>query len=536
MENPRPGGEMRSKQGDTPTKSQLLPLGSAFGELLTKAYFWPGVMACLGLTLLWATLSNRSLKFPADIGYMTVQVPMYYAVVALMLTAGGAYAIYRMVGKQKAWWLMPAVILFTAVLTESPVMTGLQQFFGIFSPRGADNSIAGQFIYMLFRAALPEELLKAIPVAIGVFVGARMLGKLHAQHPGRQIAVLEPIDGLLIGAASGFGFAFSETLLGYVPRQMLNTPDVANQILVFLASKGIVLKVPAGMSMSQLVFELYRDYLAKLVGPGNAEALINQFIVRGQGRGLELMLPRLFGDVFGHAAYAGIFGYFIGLATMKPGNRVKTVLVGLAIASVLHALWNAAADSSLFMFGLAFAAFAMLAVCIIKARQISPERSQLIASQIIDRGPAAAPMPPAQPMMPRPMAPSQSASPQPMAQAAAAPAAAAAPKPAPGSITWDDDSNQRIVEIGSARIPAAVGARLWERQAPGATASRGDGVVGEVNANPNDPSVLGFKNLSQQTWEVTLADGTTRELASGRSIKLEAGMKIRIGDLVAVVR
>jgi hypothetical protein len=115
-------------------------------------------------------------------------------------------------------------------------------------------------------------------------------------------------------------------------------------------------------------------------------------------------------------------------------------------------------------------------------------------------------------------------------------AAPPAPVQAPASITWDDDSSQRIVELGSARIPAAVGARLWERQAPGATASRGDGVVGEISANPNDPSVLGVKNLSQQTWAVTLADGTARELAPGRSIRIEAGMKLKIGDLLAVVR
>ena len=34
-----------------------------------------------------------------------------------------------------------------------------------------------------------------------------------------------------------------------------------------------------------------------------------------------------------------------------------------------------------------------------------------------------------------------------------------------------------------------------------------------------------MKNLSQQTWAVTLADGTARELAPGRSIRIEAGMK-----------
>jgi RsiW-degrading membrane proteinase PrsW (M82 family) len=518
---------MRSRQGNEPSKSQLLPLGSAWQELMTKGYFWPGVMACLGLTLLWVTLSNRSLKLPVSLGYITVQVPMYYAFVALLLTAGGAFAIYRMVGKQKAWWLVPAVILFSAMLTESPVMGGLQKFFAIFGPARGDGSIPGEFIYHLFRAALPEEVLKSISVAIGVFIGVKLLDRLSAQHPARQLAVLEPIDGLLIGAASGFGFAFSETLLGYVPMQMLNSPDVANQMLGFLSSKGLQLKIPADMSLPVLIHELF-GVIAKLIGPDGAEALVNQFIVRGQGRGLELMLPRLFGDVFGHAAYAGVFGYFIGLATMKPANRAKTILIGLATACVLHASWNASASaSSLFLFVCALAAFVMLAVCIVKARQISPERSQLIASQIISRAPAA-PVPPAQPVAPRPTAAAPATAP------AAAPAAA---KPvAGGSITWDDDSNQRIVEIGSARIPAAVGARLWERQAPGASASRGDGVVGEVNANPSDPSVLGLKNLSQQPWEVTLPDGTRRELAPGRSIRIEVGMKLKIGDLVAVVR
>ena len=521
MENPRPGGEMRSRQGGEPTKSQLLPFGSAWQELMTKAYFWPGIMACLGLTLLWVTLSNKALKLPVSLGYITVQVPMYYAFVALLLTVGGAYAIYRMIGKQKAWWLVPTVIVFSAMLTESPVMGGLQKLFAIFGPARGDGSIPSEFIYYIFRAALPEEVLKSIVVMLGVFIGVRLLGRLGAQHPARQLAVLEPLDGLLIGAASGFGFAFSETLLDYVPRQMLNSADVANQMLGFLGSKGLRLNIPDDISLPALVHELF-GIIAKLVGTDGAEMLVNQFIVRGQGRGLELMLPRLFGDVFGHAAYAGIFGYFIGLAAMKPTNRVKTLLIGLASACVLHSAWNASASAStLFLFLCALAAFLMLAVCIVKARQISPERSQLIASQVIGGGSSSPPV------ALRPMAAS------PASSAAASPVKA---PPPPGSITWDDDSNQRIVEIGSARIPATVGARLWERQAPGASASRDDGVVGEINANPSDPSVLGLKNLSQQSWEVTLPNGARRELAPGRSIRIEAGMKLKIGDLIATVR
>jgi hypothetical protein len=308
-----------------------------------------------------------------------------------------------------------------------------------------------------------------------------------------------------------------------MPRAMAITPETASQMLALLKSKGLTVKLPANIDLAVLIHELYK-IMIEVFGRDGADLALNRMVAGGQARGLELMLPRLFGDVFGHAAYAGIFGYFIGLAAMKPANRIKTVLTGLAIACVLHASWNAAAGtSSLFMFAIALAAFVMLAVSIIKGRQISPERSQLVASQIIERAP-----PPAAPAASSP----PKATPMPAAAAARVqPQAAAA-----GSITWDDDSNQRFLEIGSARIPAAVGARLWERQAPGATASRGDGVVAEVNANPNDPSVLGLKNLSLQSWAVTLADGTQRELAPGRSIRLEAGMRLKIGDLNAQVR
>ncbi len=94
----------------------------------------------------------------------------------------------------------------------------------------------------------------------------------------------------------------------------------------------------------------------------------------------------------------------------------------------------------------------------------------------------------------------------------------------------------RAASTGVVGIPATVGARLWERQAPGALSARGDGVVAEVTAHPQDPALLGLKNLSQQAWAVTLVDGTRRELAAGRSIKLEAGMTLVIGELTAAVR
>ena len=62
MDNPRPGGQMKSRDPAEPSRSQLLPLTGTWQEVLTKPYFWPGVLACLGLTAMWATVGSRGLS------------------------------------------------------------------------------------------------------------------------------------------------------------------------------------------------------------------------------------------------------------------------------------------------------------------------------------------------------------------------------------------------------------------------------------------------------------------------------------------
>lgn len=533
MENPRPGGEMKSRDPSEPTKSQLLPLGSAWHELTTKPYFVPGILASAGIAAMYSTMRS-SWKVTVKVGPLPVDVPVYYVVIALLLVIGGAFAIYRMVGKPKAIWLMPAVMAITGLLAMSPVMGMLQGLFGLVGPGDANptDSVLLNFFRAVFSAGLPEELLKAIPVAVGIYVGMKLMQRLAARHPARELAVLEPLDGILIGAASGFGFAFAETVGGYMAREIVFQPAALQGLLALLKKLGLVMQFEAGTGLKRQIVQSYL-VLAKAIGPDRAAFELQRILSSMQGTGLELMIPRLASEVFGHAAYAGIFGYFLGLAAIKPANRVKTVLIGLALAVALHSSWNSMGGSLLMNFLITVAGFVFLAVSIIKARQLSPERSQLVASQVLAGGPMRSTMvAPAAANIARPT----------VAPPAAAPLMPPAPAPKPtapaasASITWDDDSNQRFLEIGSARIPASVGARLWERQAPGASASRGDGVVAEVNANPNDPAVLGLKNLSTQTWPVTLADGSARELAPGRSIKLEAGMTLKIGDLSAAVR
>ena len=532
----RPGGEMKSRATEAPTRSQLLPLGGQWQELTTKPYFVPGLVVCVVIALLFALMSSSSANVQVmAYGAIPVNIPMYSIVLALCIVGGGAFGVYRMAGKPKAWWLMPVVAVFTALLVSSPVMGMLQGLFGIGGgSAGKGDTVVIAFVKMFFRAGLPEECLKAIPVLFGAFLGWKLMLKRDASSLARQFAVLDPLDGILIGVASGFGFAFAETVFQYVPGTIVDSNQTVAGLLMLLQQQGLRIQLPQDTSRIQDIFNLF-VLLGKKIGVERATFELQQIIANRQGVGLQLMIPRLLSDVFGHAAYAGIFGYFIGLAALKPAQRVKTVLIGLLIAATIHSMWDSMAGSVFMYFLLSMIAFVGLAIAIMKARTIAPDRSQLVASQIIDRfaarsarsTTASAPVAPARP---------QAASPQPVGPLPSAAKYQAPAAPLAGSITWDDESNLRIIEVGTARVPASVGARLYERQVPGSHALAGDSVIAEVSANPNDPNVLGLKNLCDAAWQVTTAAGQERELLPGRSIRLEAGLAIRIGEMVAHVR
>lgn len=540
----RPGGEMKSRASEAPTRSQLIPLGGQWQELMSKPYFMPGLVVCVVIAFLFALMSSSSANVQVMLfGAIPVNIPMYSIVLALCIVGGGAFAVYRMAGKPKAWWLMPVVAVFTALLVSSPVMGMLQGLFGIGGgSAGKSDTVVIAFVKMFFRAGLPEEVLKAIPVFFGVFLGWKLMLKRDAAGPARQLAVLDPLDGILIGVASGFGFAFAETVFQYVPKTVVDSNQTVAGLMLLLQQQGLRVQLPQDTSRIQDIYNLFM-LLGKKIGVERATFELQQLIANRQGVGLQLMIPRLLSDVFGHAAYAGIFGYFIGLAALKPVGRVKTVLFGLLVAATIHSMWDSMAGSVFMYFLLSLIAFVGLAIAIMKARTIAPDRSQLVASQIIDRfaprsarsgvpsAPVGMPAAPVRPPAPLPSTEPMPAGPLPSAAKYQAPAT-----PLAGSITWDDESNLRIIEVGTARVPASVGARLYERHVPGSHAGAGDSVIAEVSANPNDPNVLGLKNLSDTAWQVTTASGQQRELLPGRSIRLEVGLAIRIGEMVAHVR
>ena len=56
-----------------------------------------------------------------------------------------------------------------------------------------------------------------------------------------------------------------------------------------------------------------------------------------------LFADRVFVDGFDHAIWAGVSAFFIGVAVNFPRRRIQLILLGLAMAAVLHALndWTA---------------------------------------------------------------------------------------------------------------------------------------------------------------------------------------------------
>jgi RsiW-degrading membrane proteinase PrsW (M82 family) len=104
----------------------------------------------------------------------------------------------------------------------------------------------------------------------------------------------------------------------------------------------------------------------------------------GDLAGLQLVIARILGSVAGHMAYSGYFGYFIGLAVLKPSKTLQILPVGYLTASGLHALWNATGViNGLLLVVVGVLSYAFLMAAILKARALSPTRSQNFATRFL---------------------------------------------------------------------------------------------------------------------------------------------------------
>ena len=296
--------------------SEVFPFRSGKISIRRSRALIPLAMTAVVCVALFGAL--RAVTSPADMmPYMVILAAYVVSMIFL-----GLY-LYSGERRNILWYFLP------------PLLTALQlvfvfkyyaYLFRTLLPGNTDaKGFGAAFVGNFFGAGLCEELLKA---------GAPLLGLLVAlllRASGRRgialvrgLALQGPVDGLLMGAAAGAGFIMLETLLQYVP-------DIIKHF--------------------------------------NSDA-------RGYLYGIGLLIPRVLNGVIGHMAWAGIFGYFIGLAVNHRRSAIPLVLGGWFIAGALHGFWNASAQvpgesvSSIS----AAVSLAIFVACLLKAKQLELSR------------------------------------------------------------------------------------------------------------------------------------------------------------------
>lgn len=313
---------LTTSQSDSVSFTQLFPIFSTGKYLIQKAYLIPGIFTVTFVVLMFASV-GKSMAFNLTL--------------ASYLAGAAYYFVYQLCGKHKPWWVLLLSGLTTIFILLSPLLLLFIVIFREILPGSVPASAnAVSFpillIQMFFGAGLMEELLKALPI-----LGAYLLGR-NLPSPWRErIGVWEPLDGILLGTASAVGFTLLETLSQYIPQIIQNVT------------------LQAGQGAGELA-------------------------------GLQLLIPRVLGSVAGHMAYSGYLGYFIGLSVLKPNQRWQILGIGYFSAAALHALWNATGIFSTFILAVVgVLSYAFLTAAILKARTLSPTRSQNFATRFIGR-------------------------------------------------------------------------------------------------------------------------------------------------------
>lgn len=466
-----------------PSESELIPIRSAKINIWKSGILIPAAVTALACVLLF-TISNF---------YQIMYVFSAYLLFAIF------YAAYAYSGSVKPFFafLVPFAILYFELTT--PVLGAFIYVFRHILPGDTpkDAGFVGTFVTMFFGAGLMEELMKAVPALIGLQLALRS-SPPTTDLKGRLVDALTvrtPLDGIMIGLAAGAAFIYVETLYQYVPNTVTQ--------------------------------------VAKTHGAGS-----------GFANGFALLFPRVLHGVVGHMAWAGISGYFIGLAARYPGSLVKLLAIGWLAPSLLHAFWNS--SSHIGQAGMYLSAAASLVVfvaCLLKAKQLELVQAggrHAPTDSIVIGAPASASAPgtgtsAATGLMAALSGLSGSLFGRMSAATAAAPAAEpAAQTPAAPAPSAPAAAPRFILACAGQRYGILPGqtidlATLFPAQglAPGSHAV--------VSVHPQDATAIGLKNLTQETWAAVLESGASTNVPPGRHLKLVAGEKIRIGAVTIEV-
>jgi len=162
---------------------------------------------------------------------------------------------------------------------------------------------------ILYKATDANGLL---PRLVGFVLGVGLLEEVCKALPVylfmlRSHKLKDPLTSAFYASMSGLGFAISEGV-------------------------GYSLKYANGFAKSELSSESFGTYV-----------LINTIRF--------VSLPLL------HAIWAGIVGYFLGLAAINPSRKAPIIFIGVCISAVLHGLYNTFSNE---FFGVAILTFSIL--------------------------------------------------------------------------------------------------------------------------------------------------------------------------------
>jgi RsiW-degrading membrane proteinase PrsW (M82 family) len=186
--------------------------------------------------------------------------------------------------------LMLVVVTVIALVTQVPLAVTLEVVLH------GSNAGLGPSIYTV---GLPEEFAKALPVLVIALI-------YHRRHG------LMPKDYLFLGAVSGLVFGASEVVHYFTVNGVVQFYDT-----VKAAVPDIARLINSGHSAPSSLF-------AVLIGP------VRYFILN--------FVWRFLTDPITHACWAGLTGYFIGLAATGRHKWYTVAWIGLVVAAILHGL------------------------------------------------------------------------------------------------------------------------------------------------------------------------------------------------------
>jgi len=450
---------------DQASFSEVVPFRSRKINLLKSPILYLTAFTAIFAVVLFYLHHTIAVERNGNIQYENftyfVEIALFY-LMALPLVGVHAYA---KTDKPITYYLFPCLFIYlflTSSLTHPIWSTIFQIFDALAGGKAAESS--KDWVTRIWAGfagpGLREELVKGLPILLGaaMTVWAQNF-KWVPERLYNLLRVRSPLDGVLMGFAVACAFTFYETAYQYIPDNLV-------------------------------------DYFKQTRNLNGAF-----------GYAMTLLIPRAMNVLAGHTAYSCIFGYFIGLAVIRPRLGWQLVLGGWMIAALPHGLWDAGLPGGLYSMGLVGVTSSLMAVaCLIKARQLEASlfgRSMETSGSII--------------VDPDLRAPAGAA-------AAAAQEAVFAVEPATLALVID-----------GVRLPLQAG-HVIDLGEQGALSGRGQGIRAEVIQHPTNAGVLGLKNLGTTTWYARMRDDKIHAVEGQRSLRLSTGISIDFGGgLVAQI-